>query len=109
MEQNIPKEDLYLMEILQQLQNPDKLKDAEKVLEAASLEEIIPPFIRIISRRVENPEETAFAKHRFLCQSAAINLKNILHNRYRSKVANYFKKDQQVQELLYKIIEILVK
>jgi hypothetical protein len=75
MEDNIPKEVYILMEILETLQNPYKFKEAEKNIESASLEEIVPPLIKIITLDSSNPEELPPLKLNTVRQSASIILK----------------------------------
>jgi hypothetical protein len=75
MEDNIPKEVYILMEILETLQDPYKFKEAEKNIESASLEEIVPPLIKIITLDSSNPEELPPLKLNTVRQSASIILK----------------------------------
>jgi hypothetical protein len=108
MDIDIPKEDLQVMQLLIDLQDPIKFKQAEEEFNNIQLNYLIPPLVRIIERRVENPEETSHRDQRIMCQSAAIHLKNSLWHRYKTKVINYFKDKPTCTTLLEKLVQILI-
>ena len=110
MEVDTHKADLYVMELLHNLQDAHKLKETERLLESAALVDIIPPLIRIINKRVENPEEASVQQTRILCQSAAINLKNALMQKYHCRYREFFVNHAEVaSNLLDELVRILVK
>lgn len=108
MDIDIPKEDLQVMQLLVDLQDPVKFKQAEEEFNNVPMSYLIPPLVRIIERRIENPEETNYPAQRIMCQSAAIHLKNSLWHRYKTKVANYFKDKATCEVLLEKLVQILI-
>ena len=98
------------MELLHNLQDSNRMKEAEKHLESLPLAKLIPHLVEIISSKVENPEETQIQEHRIMKQSSAIWLKNQLHSGYKTKVSLFFEKENEFAvELLKKLVEILIE
>ena len=85
-------QDISIMEILHNLQDSNKMKEAEKQLESQPLIKLIPHLVDIIESKIVNPEEVTAQEQRILKQSSAICLKNQLYGGYKTKVALLYEK-----------------
>ena len=96
---------LYIMELLKDLQNPLKYKDVHEKIEREPLTRTIIALVAIIKNSMENPEGVIDNDKRIIGQTAAITLKNtLLSNQYKVVFTD---SREFMMELLQELIQII--
>ena len=98
----------YVMQLWANITNSTNYKEAERELESVPIAELIPILVIIIENTCQNPEVEKDYQQKILAQSAAINLKNTINQKYKAKVTDYFKDTDRALELLKKVEEIFI-